>query len=288
MKRYITVLSIALALIACNKKEAAETITESVENKKEQNQKMVSLNGALTETLAALGAADQIVGIDVTSTYPEDLKSKVTDLGHVRSITAESILSLKPTVVLATSKDVNPTLNEQLKKAGVELVIIDQEYTVDGTKKLISEVANQLDKQDFQPLIHNIDNQLKAVKPFEKKPKVLFIYARGAGNLMVAGKETPLHNMIELAGAENAAAALTDFKPLTPEALLTNNPDVILMFDSGLKSLGGSEGLLKVEGISATNAAKNNKIITMDGQLLSGFGPRLGEAVVELNTKLSK
>ena len=288
MKRYITVLSIALALIACNKKEAAETITESVENKKEQNQKMVSLNGALTETLAALGAADQIVGIDVTSTYPEDLKSKVTDLGHVRSITAESILSLKPTVVLATSKDVNPTLNEQLKKAGVELVIIDQEYTVDGTKKLISEVANQLDKQDFQPLIHNIDNQLKAVKTFEKKPKVLFIYARGAGNLMVAGKETPLHNMIELAGAENAATALTDFKPLTPEALLTNNPDVILMFDSGLQSLGGAEGLLKIEGISATNAAKNNKIITMDGQLLSGFGPRLGEAVVELNTKLNK
>lgn len=288
MKKYITVLAVAVALMACNKKETTNTTTDVVENQKEQNQKMVSLNGAVTETLAALGATDQIVGVDVTSTYPEDLKSKATDLGHVRSITAESILSLKPTVVFATSKDINPTLNEQLKQAGVELVVIDQEYSVDGTKKLITEVANQLNKQDYQPLIHNIDNQLKTVKPFEKKPKVLFIYARGAGNLMVAGKETPLHNMIELAGAENAAAALTDFKPLTPEALLTNNPDVILMFDSGLQSLGGAEGLLKVEGIAATNAAKNNKIITMDGQLLSGFGPRLGEAVVELNTKLNK
>jgi len=288
MKKYITVLAVAVALIACNKKETTNTTTDVVENQKEQKQKMVSLNGAVTETLAALGATDQIVGVDVTSTYPEDLKSKATDLGHVRSITAESILSLKPTVVFATSKDINPTLNEQLKQAGVELVVIDQEYSVDGTKKLITEVANQLNKQDYQPLIHHIDNQLKAVKPFEKKPKVLFIYARGAGNLMVAGKETPLHNMIELAGAENAAATLTDFKPLTPEALLTNNPDVILMFDSGLQSLGGAEGLLKVEGIAATNAAKNNKIITMDGQLLSGFGPRLGEAVIELNTKLNK
>lgn len=288
MKKYITVLAVAVALIACNKKETTNTTTDVVENQKEQNQKMVSLNGAVTETLVAFGATDQIVGVDVTSTYPEDLKTKTTDLGHVRSITAESILNLKPTVVFATSKDMNPTLNEQLKQAGVELVVIDQEYSVDSTKKLITEVANQLNKQDFQPLIHNIDNQLKAVKPFEKKPKVLFIYARGAGNLMVAGKETPLHNMIELAGAENAAAALTDFKPLTPEALLTNNPDVILMFDSGLQSLGGAEGLLKIEGIAATNAAKNNKIITMDGQLLSGFGPRLGEAVVELNTKLNK
>lgn len=288
MRKYITVLAVAVSLIACNKKETTNTTTDVVENKKEQNQKMVSLNGAVTETLAALGATDQIVGVDVTSTYPEDLKSKATDLGHVRSITAESILSLKPTVVFATSKDINPTLNEQLKQAGVELVVIDQEYSIDGTKKLITEVANQLNKQDYQSLIHHIDSQLKAVKPFEKKPKILFIYARGAGNLMVAGKETPLHNMIELAGAENAAAALTDFKPLTPEALLTNNPDIILMFDSGLQSLGGVEGLLKVEGIAATNAAKNNKIITMDGQLLSGFGPRLGEAVVELNTKLNK
>ena len=103
---------------------------------------------------------------------------------------------------------------------------------------------------------------------------------------MVAGKETPLHSMIELAGAENAAAELTDFKPLTPEALLTTNPDVILMFDSGLQSLGGVDGLLKVEGIAATNAGKNKKVVSMDGQLLSGFGPRLGEAVVELHNKL--
>jgi len=288
MKKYITVLAVAIALIACNKKETTDATTVAVENKIDEDQKIVSLNGAVSETIAALGASAQIVGVDVTSTYPENLKNTATDLGHVRTITAESILSLKPTVVVATSKDVNPTLNEQLKQAGIQLVVIDQEYSVDGTKKLITEVANNLGKVNVESLINNIDTQLKEVKSFDKKPKVLFIYARGAGNLMVAGKETPLHNMIELAGAENAAAALTDFKPLTPEALLTTNPDVILMFDSGLQSLGGAEGLLKIEGISATNAAKNNKIITMDGQLLSGFGPRLGEAVVELNSKLNQ
>ena len=248
MKKYITVLAVAIALIACNKKETTDATTDAVENKIDENQKIVSLNGAVSETIAALGASAQIVGVDVTSTYPENLKNTATDLGHVRTITAESILSLKPTVVVATSKDVNPTLNEQLKQAGIQLVVIDQEFSVDGTKKLITEVANNLGKINVDSLINNIDTQLKEVKSFDKKPKVLFIYARGAGNLMVAGKETPLHNMIELAGAENAAAALTDFKPLTPEALLTTNPDVILMFDSGLQSLGGAEGLLKIEG----------------------------------------
>lgn len=286
MKKIFTILALAVAFAGCNKKEeqkpaAAEQDAPVTEIKTDR---IVSLNGAITETLASMDASGNIVGRDVTSTFPADLKA--TNLGHVRSITAESILALKPTVVFGTTKDINPNLNEQLKNANVSLILIDQEYTVDGTKKLITDVATTLKKDNFQPLLDNISSKIATVKPFTKKPKVLFIYARGAGNLMVAGKETPLHSMIELAGAENAAAALTDFKPLTPEALLTTNPDVILMFDSGLQSLGGVEGLVKVEGISATNAGKNKKVVTMDGQLLSGFGPRLGEAVVELHNKL--
>ncbi|HLT65553.1 MAG TPA: ABC transporter substrate-binding protein [Flavobacterium sp.] len=286
MRRYIYIFAATLSLLACNKKETNQSSTDAIENEAEQNQKIVSLNGAISEALVILGAESQIIGVDVTSTYPESLKTKATDLGHVRSITAESILSLKPNVVFATSKDVNPTLNEQLKAANVSLKIINQEYSTEGTKNLITEIAKFLKKENYQPLLENIDRQIAEIKPFEKKPKVLFIYARGAGNLMVAGKETPLHHMIELAGVDNAAATITDFKPLTPEALLTINPDVILLFDTGLQSLGGIDGLLKVEGISATNAGKNQKIITMDGQLLSGFGPRLGEAVVELHNKL--
>ena len=284
MKKLFSVLALTALFASCNKK-AEETVVEKETTTTEvKTDRIISLNGAITETLASLDAAGTIVGKDVTSTFPTDLKA--TDLGHVRSITVESILALKPTVVFGTSKDVNPTLNEQLKKANVSLILIDQQYSVDGTKNLITEIAKTLKKENYQPLLDNISSKIATVKPFDKKPKVLFIYARGAGNLMVAGKETPLHSMIELAGAENAAAALTDFKPLTPEALLTTNPDVILMFDSGLQSLGGVDGLLKVEGIAATNAGKSKKVVTMDGQLLSGFGPRLGEAVIELHNKL--
>lgn len=283
MKEIMTALALTVVFASCNKKQETNESATQPEVKKER---IVSLNGAISETLAALDNSENIIGVDVTSTFPEELKTKATDLGHVRSITAESILALQPTLIFGTSKDVNPTLNEQLNKANIKLILIDQKYTVDGTKQLVTDVAKAINNENYQPILDNISNQIATVKPFEKKPKVLFIYARGAGNLMVAGKETPLHSMIELAGAENAAASLTDFKPLTPEALLTTNPDVILMFDSGLQSLGGVDGLLKIEGLSATNAGKNKKVITMEGQLLSGFGPRLGEAVVELHNKL--
>ena len=286
MKKFFSVLALAIVVASCNKKEENKTTTTETDTVATEikTDRIVSLNGAVTETLAALDVAGNIVGRDVTSTFPADLKA--TDLGHVRSITAESILALQPSVVFGTTKDVNPNLNEQLKKANIPLVLIDQEYSIDGSKKLITEVATKLKKDNYQPLLDNISNKMTNVKAFDKKPKVLFIYARGAGNLMVAGSGTPLHSMIELAGAENAAAALTDFKPLTPEALLTTNPDVILMFDKGLQSLGGVDGLLKIEGISTTNAGKNKKVVTMDGQYLSGFGPRVGDAVVELHNKL--
>lgn len=286
MKKFFTVLALAIVVASCNKKEETKTTTTETDTVATgiKTDRIVSLNGAVTETLAALDVAGNIVGRDVTSTFPADLKA--TDLGHVRSITAESILALQPSVVFGTTKDVNPNLNEQLKKANIPLVLIDQEYSIDGSKKLITEVATKLKKDNYQPLVDNITNKMAGVKTFDKKPKVLFIYARGAGNLMVAGSGTPLHSMIELAGAENAAAALTDFKPLTPEALLTTNPDVILMFDKGLQSLGGVDGLLKIEGIATTNAGKNKKVVTMDGQYLSGFGPRVGDAVVELHNKL--
>ena len=286
MKKFFTVLALAIVVASCNKKEENTTTTTETDTVATEikTDRIVSLNGAVTETLASLDVAGNIVGRDVTSTYPADLKA--TDLGHVRSITAESILALQPSVVFGTTKDVNPNLNEQLKKANIPLVLIDQEYSIDGSKKLITAVATKLKKDNYQPLLDNISNKMATVKAFDKKPKVLFIYARGAGNLMVAGSGTPLHSMIELAGAENAAAAVTDFKPLTPEALLTTNPDVILMFDKGLQSLGGIDGLLKIEGIATTNAGKNKKVVTMDGQYLSGFGPRVGDAVVELHNKL--
>ena len=120
------------------------------------------------------------------------------------------------------------------------------------------------------------------------KPKVLFIYARGAGNLMVAGTNTPMEKIIGIAGGQNAITEFEDFKPLTPEAVVKSNPDYILMFDKGLESIGGVDGVLKLEGVASTNAGKNKKIIAMDGQLVSGFGPRVGQAAAQLNQLLQK
>ena len=104
---------------------------------------------------------------------------------------------------------------------------------------------------------------------------------------MVAGDNTPMKAMIELAGAQNAATGFEEFKPLTSEGMVASNPDVILLFDDGLQSLGGIDGLLAVPGVAQTTAGRNKAVIEMDGQLLTGFGPRTGQALSELATKIN-
>lgn len=293
MKKIPALLAIAFVMFAgvsCKKESNTSTeettVTDTVTRK--ETQKIVSLNGAVTEVIAALGHEKEIVAVDVTSTYPETLKATAKDLGHVRSISIESIMALQPTLILATEKDMSPELLQKIKSSGVEAHVLKQDFTVDGTKKLVADVAGILKHEDYKAIGEKIDNDLKKVGALPKSPKVLFIYARGAGTLMVAGKNTPVEKVITLAGGQNAITEFEDFKPLTPEALIKGNPDVILMFDSGLGSLGGPQGVLKIPGVDKTNAGKNKKIISMDGGLLSGFGPRVGEAAVQLNTLLKE
>lgn len=248
-------------------------------------QRIVSLNGAISEILCALGATDQIVGVDITSNYPATLKSKA-QVGHNRNISAEGVLALNPTLVLSFDNQINPQLLDQLKAAKVNVVILKQELSVQGTRQLIGEVATAIGQPaKATPIQQTFDKQMAAVKATALHKKVLFIYARGAGAMSVAGTNTSLDKMITLAGAENAVT-FNEFKPLSSEALVAANPDAILMFESGLSSIGGTEGLLKMPGVAQTNAGKNKKIVSMDGELLSGFSIRLPQALQELINKL--
>lgn len=278
-------IALSLVLLA----GIAVSCNSTSENSGEKSgKKIVSLSGAVTETIAALGAENQLVGVDVTSTFPESVKAHAQDLGHIRSITLEPVVALQPDVVVAAAKDLNPELQGKLKEAGIEVKLVDQDYSVQGAKDLIQSVGELVGNADTRSLTDKIDTDLAQIQKFEKAPKVLFIYARGAGTLMVAGDKTPFSEIVKLAGGQNAVSGFEDFRPLTPEALIQGNPDVILLFDSGLASLGGPDGLLTVPGVAQTTAGKNKAVIGLDGGLISNFGPRTGEAALALNKALAE
>ncbi len=268
---------------ACN---SGAKSTEKKEEKVEEK-RIVSLSGSLTEIIYAVGSQKELIGVDVTSTYPAAAE-KLTNLGHVRKLAVESLLVLNPTHVVMLEDEVSPDLKSKLAQAKIELVTFKHPNSVEEAKSLVKEVAAWLGKTDAsEAVVSKIDSDIKNLSKLAKKPKVLFVYARGAGTLMVAGEKTPLEKMIVLAGGENAGKGFTDFKPLTSESVIAANPDVILMFTSGAQSLG-PDGIFNVPGVAATNAGKNRALIQMDGQLLSGFGPRVAEALSELNGEFKK
>lgn len=265
---------------------------ESTESGKQQKllqeqTRIVSLSGTTTEILCELGLQDKIVAVDVTSNYPEAV-SALPKVGHNRNISAEAVLAQKPDLVVGLKSQIKPEFAEQLRSANVKVLLFDIDFSVEGTETLVQNIADTLGLSEKATAIREkIDKDVMAIQSPANKPKVLFIYARGAGTMMVAGDNTPAASIIEIAGGVNAVSGFEEFKPLTPEALVAADPDVILLFDKGLESLGGMEGLLKVPGVLQTKAGRNKSVVEMDGQLLIGFSPRVGLAATELANKLN-
>jgi iron complex transport system substrate-binding protein len=105
---------------------------------------------------------------------------------------------------------------------------------------------------------------------------------------MVGGAKTGADAMIAYAGARNAISGFSGFKPLTPEAVIAANPDVILVTDQGMKAVGGIGGVLHFPGVNQTRAGNYQKIVSLESMYLLGFGPRMPLAVAELNLLLQR
>ncbi|MEM6396650.1 MAG: ABC transporter substrate-binding protein [Bacteroidota bacterium] len=286
----VAVLGLA-QFTACG--SGAETTEEQAENDAPKAERIVSLSGTLTEILYALDMGDRIVGVDITSVYPEDKTAELPRLGHMNQLNTEALLELEPDLVIyeATERGA-PEAIGQLESAGITVAAIETDHTLENPINVTNQLADLLDVEEasVSKLTDRLSSERKQLNSIvdaaETNPRVLFIYARGMGRLMVAGNETSASAMIDLAGGQNAITSFPNFEALTPEALVEAQPDVILMFTSGLASLDGKEGLQQIPGVSATPAYKNDRIVTMEGLYLTGFGPRSTQAAIELAESL--
>lgn len=284
----ILLVMLALTVPATN---AQQTFTGSddVEVTIDDLSRVVSIGSAVTETIFALDATENLVAVDESSTYPEET-AEYTKVSFTRNLSAEGLLSVSPSVILASTAAGPEPVIQQIRSAGVPFLKLPADETVDGAFERIRQLGQIFDKEAAaDQIIQNIQSDLDvaaaAREGLSEKPTVLFIYARGANMLMVAGNGTSAKTMIELAGGENAFNSFEGFKPLTAEAVVEANPDVILMMNSGIQSVGGKEGVLQAPGISLTDAAKNDRIYSMDGIYLLNFGPRVGQAALDLMAK---
>lgn len=251
------------------------------------SERLVVVDGALTEIIYALDQQHRLVGVDTTSQYPTDT-SELPSVGYKRALSAEGILSLQPSLVLATDDAGPPEVLTQLQAAGVPVEMIPDEPSVMGLREKIRAVARLLHETAAgEALVTQVDADLhrvqQALSDGEHSPRVLFLLHVGSGTDLSAGQDTAADAVIQLAGGSNVLHdAFSGYKPLSPEAALSAAPEVILLTQRNLEGLGGVDGVLQRAGLASTPAAAQGRIVAMDGLLLLGFGPRLGEAVNEL------
>jgi len=275
-KYYIIILVLSFSLAA--------------ERSAAQAKRIITLSSAISETVNALGYGRRILATDVTSVSPEEI-NRLPKVSRNRSFSVEAITGFRPDLILVPEGDFSKENLYQFKSLGIRVVTIRQEFSVQGATKFIRQIAAAIgDKARGEQLAQKTENSvnitLSQLKKGNKSPKVLFIYARGVGTMNVAGKGSSMDAIIKLAGGKNAIQEFSDFKPYTTEALVKSNPDIILMFDFGLSSLGGREAFLDLPGVAYTNAGKNKRIVEMNGPLLINFSNRLPEAIKALNNRI--
>lgn len=252
--------------------------------------RVLSLGGSVTEIVVALGAEARLIGRDSTSTYPESVLA-LPDVGYLRALSPEGVLSLSPDLVLAEHDAGPPAAIEVLKGAGIPYETMPGTPSPDGVVDKITAVAKALDlTPEGQVLAEKVRKDLAAATSraaaVTQPKKVLFLLSLQGGRVMAGGTGTSAEGIIRLAGGQNAATGFAGYKPMTDEAVLEAAPDVILMMArEGALAMSDAD-VLAQPALAQTPAAKSGAIIRMDGMLLLGFGPRTAAAADALYSQL--
>lgn len=248
--------------------------------------RIVTLNGDLNEVVYALGLGDAVVGNDLSATYPPETL-ELPKIGYQRTLNAEGILSLGPTLVIGNEQAGPPETLAQVRGAGVAVTILPDYTTLDGAARKVMTVGQVLGIADrAADLAVQIEAELSAARALipagVEPPRVAFIYARGPDILFIAGRDTPSESLIRAAGGIDAGAeaGLVDFTPLTAEGLAAANPDWLILTVDGLESVGGVDGLLEIPGVAQTAAGSLRRVLVFDDLAFLGLTPRVG-AVLE-------
>lgn len=253
----------------------------------EDSERWVIAGGSITELVYAIGAGNKVVGVDETTSYPEQTQA-LPHIGYWKQLSTEGILSLRPSTFV-TWDDAEPKMVlRQLAQHNVKVISLPRTpATFELMLKNIRTLAISLDKQkEAEALIGSLQSRLAVINAknsqIKQKVKVMFFLSPGGGIPQVAGKTSVADAILHLAGGENIATH-ENYRIYSAEAIIAANPELIVITTQSQKNQTGglraSEGLASVPGVSMTQAWKNQRIIEIDQSLILGMGPRIVDAV---------
>lgn len=246
----------------------------------------LDLYGTASRTVFELGLGESLVGRDISSGFEEiQHLPLVTQDGH--NLNAEAILDLAPTLII-TDTSLGPwDVMLQMRDAGIPVVVIDSSRTVDNVGDLTRQIAEAMGTPEEGELLAEridaeVDDMVAQVAQHvpqdeDEKLRMIFLYVRGqAGIYYIFGPGSGTEALIEGIGGIDVAADIgwEGMMPMTDEALVEAQPDLVLMMTNGLESVNGVDGLLEsVPALEHTPAGEKRRIVDMADTEVLSFGP---------------
>lgn len=251
-------------------------------NSTTRDESILALAVGSGEVVELLGAGEQLVGKDETSATPVD----VPVVTQAHQIEIEQALALEPTVVLVDELSGPPEAIDALAAAGARIVQVPSVWTLADIPARVNTIAQGVgvDQETADALAQALNPE--AQEADTTVPRVAFLYLRGPSAVyLLGGTNTGADAVIEAAGAVDVGAELgyDGFVPLTAEAIVQADPDVLLVMADGLESVGGIDGLVELPGVAQTTAGQQRKVVVVDDRTLLSFGARTPALVQKLS-----
>jgi iron complex transport system substrate-binding protein len=252
--------------------------------------RIVSLGGAITEILYALGLDDEIVAVDTTSLYPARALKEKPNVGYLRQLSPEGIIGQSPTLILAAEGAGPKEAVAVIAQAAIPMVTVPEHFTAEGILERIRRVSEATGAvkpgECLEKLVREDLDALDRLRAGIERPlRIMFVLSFAGGRPMAAGRNTAADGIIRLAGAQNALSDFEGYKPVGDEAVIAAAPDVVLaMRREGLNL--DAQDVFANPAFALTPAAATKSFIAMDGAYLLGFGPRTARAARDLAAQL--
>ncbi len=279
--KFLALVLGALVLVAGTNGDAASGYDSS---------RIVSIGSSVTEILYALGVQQKIVAVDTTSLYPASALQDKPNVGYMRQLSPEGVLSLSPTLVLALEGSGPKEAIDVLQRANVAFVAVPDEFSGEGIVDKIHVIAGDVGAgrrgECLAGMVRDDMNALGAIRAQISRPsKIAFVLSLANGRPMLSGKGTAADGIIKMAGGSNAFDDFDGYKVVNNEAIVAAKPDVVLVMERGEHALS-ADTVFSQPALAMTPAAERKTLISMEGAYLLGFGPRTARAARDLAMRL--
>ncbi len=258
-----------------------------------QARRIVSVSKQINEFIYAIGAEHDLVAVDLTSIYPPEIRTLPT-VGYHRALSAEGIISMKPTVFL-TDGNVGPdAVLDQLRKVGIPITVMKPGSTVDSAQALLTHLGEFFHREqaadsvlaDWKAGMQQLSADTASWHE-QQHPRVLIIhFGQIINNYLAIKSGSTADQLLRWAGGVNAIDSVGGMLRLTPELIARAAPDVIIATDVGFDRFGSAEKFATLPGVALTPAGRNKRIYRINEQKIMYYGPRTPAAVRELHGML--